>query len=708
MRKPPEGQNRLAFETSPYLLQHADNPVDWYPWGDEAFAKARTEGKPLLVSIGYSSCHWCHVMEHESFEDPTTAKVMNDSFVCVKVDREERPDVDEVYMGAVQLMGIHGGWPLNVFLTPDGTPFFGGTYFPPDQRYGRASWTDVLRQIAAAWRDKRDLVDEQGRQLLDALREETRDIAGTAAPEAAILAQAADSLVARFDARWGGFGGAPKFPPSLALQLLLRRFRQDRVPQHLLVVERTLRGMAEGGMYDQLGGGFHRYSVDERWLVPHFEKMLYDNAQLARVYVEAHQVTGEAMYARIARETLEWVLREMTEPSGGFRSATDADSDGREGAYFVWTKPEVETLLGAEAAIFVEAYGITDRGNFEDPHHPTEPGAPGPNVLHVAAEPGALGARHGHSPDSASASLAASRAKLAAARASRTYPGLDDKVLASWNALMISSFAYAGRVLGEPRFVAAATRAADHVLGAMRTKKGRLLRTWRKGEAKIPAFLEDHAFLALALLDLYEATFDVRWFREAESTARAMDALFRDAERGGWFHTPADGESLVTRPSSPFDSSIPSPNGAAALACARLAAFMGDPFWSERADGALRRFSIAMERAGPATVTLLLALDARLHPGGEVAFVGRAGDAKRVALVRPAREAFLPNTALAARDPSSPEDAALTIPLLAGKELVSGAPAAYVCREFACRAPVTKPDDVARAIRELRPEPEPR
>ncbi len=688
--------NRLASETSPYLLQHAGNPVDWHPWGDAAFDRARAENKPVLVSIGYSSCHWCHVMEHESFEDPDVAALMNERFVCVKVDREERPDVDEVYMTAVQLLGEHGGWPLNVFVTPSGEPFWGGTYFPPDRRFGRPGWREVLLQIAHAWEEKRGEVEAQGRRLTDALREESRAAPADAPPGDAAVAAALDTLVARYDPEWGGFGHAPKFPPALSLQLLLRRYRTGGDAKHLLVAEGTLRGMARGGMYDQLGGGFHRYSVDERWLVPHFEKMLYDNAQLARVYVEAWQVTGEARYARIARETLDWVLREMTGPEGGFFSATDADSDGREGLYFVWTRPEIDGLLGEDAALFAEAYGVTPEGNFEDPHHPPAPGAPGACVLHVAVPPDTLAARKGLDEADVAARLARCRARLLEARRSRTYPGLDDKVVTSWNALMIGALAYAGRALGEPRYVDAAVRSAEFVLTRLRTPEGRLLRTWRAGEAKIPAFLEDHAFLAGALLDVYEAVFDPRYWREAEAVARAMNALFRDPA-GGWFHTAEDGERLVARPAGGFDGSIPSANGAAASVCARLAAFTGDAFWHERTDAALRRFAPSVTRAPAAAISLLLALQARSSPGAEVAVVGAPGDDATRALVREAQRAFLPFGVLARLDPAAP-DVATAIPLLRGKTLAGGRPAAYVCRSFACRAPVTEPAALSAAL----------
>jgi len=699
-RPPPPGKNRLAFETSPYLLQHQDNPVDWYPWGDEAFARAKAEDKPVLVSIGYSSCHWCHVMEHESFEDPGIAAIMNELFVNVKVDREERPDVDEVYMTATQLMGQGGGWPLNVFVTPDGVPFFGGTYFPPEGRYGRPGWKDVLTRISEAWKTQREGIVEQNSRVIAALGGTAEFRAGESVPEEALLDEAAGQLATRFDEVWGGFGTAPKFPPSQAIQLLLRRHRRTGAERDLLMADRTLRRMAQGGMYDQLGGGFHRYSVDEKWLVPHFEKMLYDNALLARTYAEAHQLTGDPFFARVARETLDYVLREMTSPEGAFLSATDADSEGREGVYFVWTKPEIEELLGPDAPLFLRAYGVTAEGNFDDPHHPRRPGEPGMNVLHVAAEPESLAKLEGVPLAEVEERLARGRRVLLERRRERTYPGLDDKVLTDWNGLMISSMAYAGRALGEPRWVEAAGRAADFVLRDLRTGDGRLLRTHRAGVSRIPGFLSDHAFLAWGLLDLYEATFELRWFEASREIADEMNRRFWDDEEGGWFHTAADAETLIARLKGPADGAIPSANSVATRLMLRFAAMTGEAEPRERAERTIRLYRDTIERFPAGTMGFLLALDELQHEGGEVAFVGDLGRRATRDLVEPVHRAFLPGVVLALLDPESP-GAAEEIPLLRGKTLVDGAEAAYVCRNFACRAPVTTPDALEEAL-ELR------
>jgi uncharacterized protein YyaL (SSP411 family) len=695
------GRNRLARETSPYLLQHADNPVDWYPWGEEALARARAEDKPILVSIGYSSCHWCHVMEHECFEDERIAALMNELFVCVKVDREERPDVDEVYMTAVQLMGVGGGWPLNVFLTPDGRPFFGGTYFPPDDRFGRPGWPTVLRRVAELWRERRGELTEQAAHLVAAIDSTSRFVAAEAVPEARLLEEARRHLAAAFDEVHGGFGEAPKFPPTSSLQLLLRRHRRGGAAEDLRMVDRTLRAMAQGGIRDQLGGGFHRYSTDERWLVPHFEKMLYDNAQLARVYVEAWQVTSDERHAGTARETLDYVLRELTDEQGGFRSATDADSEGREGVYFVWRRVEIEQLLGEDAALFCRAYGVTVDGNFEDVHHPRMPGEQGMNVLHLPVPLEELAVREKLSVQELDARLAANRAVLFRHRQKRVYPALDDKVIASWNGLMIGSLAYAGRALDEPRYVEAAERAASFVLRDMRAEDGSLLRTWRGGQAKIPAFLEDHAFLASAFLDLYEATFDARWLAEARAMAEEMNRLFWDESAAGWRHTAAGGETLVAAVKSPADGSIPGGNGVAAQVMLRLAVLLGDGSAAERAERTLRLFASSMERFPGGTVGLLLALDLLIHEDGEIAFVGPSSDPATRALVRTAHRAFLPGTALALLDPTSPGSGERTIPLLEGKTLVDGRPAAYVCRNYACRAPVTTDEALANALAEL-------
>ena len=699
MPTPPPGQNRLAFETSPYLLQHASNPVDWYPWGEEAFRRAREEDKPLIISIGYSSCHWCHVMEHECFEVPEIAAVMNEHFICVKVDREERPDVDEIYMTAVRMMGLGGGWPLNVFVTPEGTPFFGGTYFPPKSYSNRLGWPDLLIRISQGWKEQRESILEQGTRLREALAASQGMAPADSLPGIDALERATAGLETNFDRRHGGFGGAPKFPPHLALPFLLGRHARTGDDSLLVIVERTLDAMDRGGIHDQLGGGFHRYSTDEEWLVPHFEKMLYDNAQLARAYTEAWQVTGNERWAATARSTLDYVLAEMTEPEGGFRSATDADSDGREGVYFVWKKPEVDELLGDGAALFSRVYGVSVHGDFVDVHHPTPPGEPGMNVLHLPVPLEEAAAREGLTVEELEARLAPLRERLLESRRTRTYPGLDDKILTAWNGLMIGAMAYAGRALDEPRYVAAAERAADFVLANMKDDRGRLLRTHRGGRSKIPAFLEDHVFLADALLDLYEATYDSRWLGEARAIAEDTNRHFGDDEEGGWFHTADDAEELITRTMSGTDGAEPGGNGVGARVMLRLASFTGEKAYEERADAAFRKFASLMTRAPAATLGLLRALDDRLHEDGESVIDGRPKAAGTRALLRAVNARFLPGTVLALLDPEDPTGGGSDAePLLEGKTLVGGAEAVYICRNYSCRAPVTDREALAAAL----------
>jgi uncharacterized protein YyaL (SSP411 family) len=692
------GKNRLASETSPYLLQHADNPVDWYPWGEAAFAKAKAENKPILVSIGYSSCHWCHVMEHESFEDESIAKLMNELFVCVKVDREERPDVDEIYMSAIHMMGQQGGWPLNVFLTPGGEPFFGGTYFPPETRYGRIGWPELLKSVAEIWKTRREDVGAQAGEVTQALQRMSLYETVSALPEAELFQRASDQVLARYDSTDGGFGGAPKFPPHETLEFLLRRHARSGNRREREVVDHTLKAMARGGIYDQLGGGFHRYSVDEKWLVPHFEKMLYDNAQLARIYVGAYQLTRDPEHARIAREVLDYVLREMTGKKGAFYSATDADSEGREGKFFVWTKAEIESLLGEDAVLFNRAYGVTEEGNFEDPHHPPAPSEKGMNVLHLVYTADEVAKQEKIAPEEAAKRLESARRTLLAARAKRVPPGLDDKVLVSWNGLMIGALAYAGRVLDEPRYVDAAERAADFILKEMRTRDGRLLRTWREGQAKIPAFLEDYAFLADALLDLYEATFELRRLRQAKEVASEMNRLFADDEGGAWYHTAADATDLVARVKTPTDAATPSANAVAVQVMIRLGALTGDSPATERAERTLRVFHDAMDRYPGATMGLLIGLDLLLHEDGEIAIVGDPKKKSTQELLKTVNAAFIPGMLLALRHPGAGPEEENLIPLLKGKTLVGGAEAAYVCENYACQAPVTTPGDLEKAL----------
>ena len=557
--------NTLAAETSPYLRQHAENPVDWLPWGETALARARAEDKPLLVSIGYSSCHWCHVMERESFEDPRTAELMNASFVCVKVDREERPDVDALYMEAVQGMTGQGGWPLNVFLTPEQLPFYGGTYFPPEPRHGMPAWTEVLNAIAESWSENREQIRAGGEKLREGLSGGARLSPSPEPIDARALELAVARLAESYDARNGGFGGAPKFPQASTIEFLLLRGEREMALE-------TLRAMAGGGIHDQIGGGFARYSVDAGWTVPHFEKMLYDNALLARAYLHGFMAFGESALEDVCRDTLDWALREMRGPEGGFHSALDADTEGVEGRFYVWSAAELRDVLDADADAAIAWLGVSEAGNFLDPHHPE----PGLNVL-TDRGPRPEGAG-GQGPSRESI-----RERLFAARERRQRPALDDKRLTSWNALMITALADAGAALDEPAYLRAAAECAQFVLRDLRDERGRLLRTYNDGRAKIDAFLEDHAFLLEALIALFEATCEERWFHEATALADQMIDRFEDPERGGFFSTASDGEELITRRKDLEDTPIPSGSSSAAVGLLRLADLTGEPAYERHA-----------------------------------------------------------------------------------------------------------------------------
>jgi uncharacterized protein YyaL (SSP411 family) len=657
--------NALAHETSPYLLQHRDNPVDWLPWGSEALGRARDEDRPLLVSIGYSSCHWCHVMERESFEDPATARLMNERFVCVKVDREERPDVDALYMEAVQAMTGHGGWPLNVFLTPEQIPFFGGTYWPPEPRMNMPSWRQILAAVAQAWDERRGEIREQGQRMAGRLAGGALLRPSEQPLRAATLDAAVEALAGQFDSVQGGFGGAPKFPPHATLAFLLRRaaVRGTDTPEGRMALM-TLRSMAGGGIHDQVGGGFARYAVDARWTVPHFEKMLYDNALLARAYLHGWQLSGDPLLRRTAEETLGWALREMRAPDGGFYSALDADSEGVEGRFYVWTLDELRDALDpADAEAAVAWFGASARGNFE-----------GSNVL------------ESRGPEPPPEQRARIRSRLLEVRERRVRPGLDDKRLASWNALMIGALADAGAVLGRDDLLQAAREAAAFVLERMRTPEGRLLRTFNAGEARLNAYLEDHAFLLEALLTLYEATFEERWFAEARALGDALLERFADPEHGGFFSTSSDHEQLVARRKDLEDAPIPSGASAAAFGLLRLAALTGEAAYERQAESQLQLLHELVERHPTAFGHLLQALDFRLAPVREVAL---AGDAAGVtALAGVVRERLRPHLVLAARVDGAPS----AVPLLEGREAVDGSAAAYVCERFACRLPVTDAD----------------
>ena len=600
--------NALAQETSPYLRQHAENPVDWLPWGPAALARAHAEDKPLLVSIGYSACHWCHVMERESFEDPRTASLMNESFVCVKVDREERPDVDALYMEAVQGMTGHGGWPLNVFLTPEQLPFYGGTYFPPDARHGMPAWTQVLQAIAESWEQSREEIRAGGERLRERLSGGAQLSPSDQPLDPRTLEQAVATLAESFDARHGGFGRAPKFPQAPVLELLL--LRDDGRTMALT----TLHAMAGGGIHDQLGGGFARYSVDASWTVPHFEKMLYDNALLARAYLHGWQRSQDARLRAVCVDTLEWALREMRGPEGGFYSALDADSEGVEGRFYVWSLAELTDVLGADSDAAIAWLGVTEQGNFTDPHHPgtqREALGPGLNVLTDRAITG------GPAPDRETSERI--RERLLAAREQRERPALDDKRLTSWNALMISALADAGAALEERRYLDAAVACAEFLQRDMRDQRGRLLRSYNHGQAKINAYLEDHAFLLEALIALFEATCEERWFRQATALADEIIARFADPDKGGFFSTAADGEALIVRRKDLEDSPIPSGSSSAAAGLLRLSQLSGSDEYERHALGALALVAEIAPRHPTAFGHLLQALHWHFAPARPIA-----------------------------------------------------------------------------------------
>jgi uncharacterized protein YyaL (SSP411 family) len=673
--------NRLSGESSLYLRQHAENPVEWYPWGEEALARSRDEDRPILLSIGYSSCHWCHVMAHESFEDEATAAVMNELFVCVKVDREERPDIDALYMQATLSLAGQGGWPMTVFLTPEGRPFYAGTYFPPVARGGLPAFADLCRAIAGAYRNRREDVESQAAEVARRLGAAAARPPSSDPLDTQILDDAVVGLARIFDPLEGGFGGAPKFPPSLALEyLLLRLWRRPDDHHSREMVELTLGKMAAGGMYDQVGGGFHRYSVDGHWLVPHFEKMLYDNALLARDYALAHRVTGSPEHRRVAEETLDYLLREMRLPDGGFAAAQDADSPGGEGAFFVWTPQELAALLSPEQARAVTLrYGVRPEGNFE-----------GATILHVAVTMDDVIAQIG---PEAPELIAQAREILYAARSERPAPARDDKVVTAWNGLAIAAFADAGVLLGRPGYVEAAEAAAAFVLGAL-VVDGRLRRVHTTAGAAHLGQLDDHADLCHGLLRLYDATAAPRWLTAARELADQMIALFADPVGGGFFYAGSDGEPLLARTRELEDHPTPAGNSQAAHVLLRLADLTGETALAEHALGALRMVRGEMARFPQAFGTALIALDHHLSERRQIAVAGPSGDPRTAALVSAAREGARPFDALAVGDPSDPA-ASEAAPLLGGRPLVDGAPAAYVCRGVTCRAPVTSPAELA-------------
>ncbi|MBI1801053.1 MAG: thioredoxin domain-containing protein [Chloroflexi bacterium] len=697
--------NHLIHETSPYLLQHAHNPVEWYAWGPEALSRAKAEDKPILLSIGYSACHWCHVMEHESFEDEETARVMNAHFVSIKVDREERPDLDAIYMQAVQAISGHGGWPMTMFLTPDGQPFYGGTYYPPEPRHGMPAFTQVLQSVAQAYRQRRG-------DVLKSAGELTRQLAAQASASlkreeliGTIIADAVAAFEAQYDRAQGGFGGAPKFPQPMNLEFLLRIYQRTRYPAALAMVEKTLQAMARGGLYDQLGGGFHRYSVDAQWLVPHFEKMLYDNAQLARLYLHAYQATGKAFYARIATETLDYVLREMTHPQGGFYSTQDADSEGEEGKFYVWSPAEITAVLGAEdARIFAAYYDVDARGNFE-----------GKTILNVPRDEEAVAQSLKIPVERLRAVIAEARPRLYAAREQRVHPGRDEKVLTAWNGLMLAAFAEAARVLDRDDYREAAVRNAEFLLenltprpplltdvvrrgGAEGGGEARLLRSWKDGKAKLNGYLEDYANLIDGLLALYEATFEARWLLDARRLTETIIAQFWSDELGGFYDTGNDHESLIARPRDVFDNATPSGGAVAALALQRLAVMFGEVDYARRAVESLKGVSALMKRYPHGLGQWLNALDFYLSHPKEIAVVGDLAQADTRALLAAVFGPYLPNKVVMHQADASARGGAMampTSPLLEGKDRIEGRATAYVCENYTCQSPVTDPRELA-------------
>jgi len=692
--------NALARETSPYLLQHADNPVEWLPWGREAFARAREEEKPILLSIGYSSCHWCHVMAHESFEDPETAARMNEGFVCVKVDREERPDVDQVYMQAVQAMTGGGGWPLTVFLTPEGKPYYGGTYFPPEPRHGMPSFPQVLDAAGNAFRNRRDEVEEASRELVEALgkamaTEEEEEASPGAEEDLELVRHALGTAAAQHDPVHGGFGSAPKFPQASTLDFLLRCHEaagrlgggQGEVAP-LEIVDRTLGAMARGGIRDHLAGGFHRYSVDARWHVPHFEKMLYDNALLARLYLDAWKATGEEEHRETATSTLEWLLAEMRSPAGGFYAALDADTEGEEGRFYVWSAREVHEALDEERArIFAAFYDVREGGNWE-----------GTNVLRRTGDAEGLARAEGLELDELRTILADARTRLRARREERERPFRDEKVLVAWNALAIRAFAAAGAALERSDFLDAAREAAHFLLDALR-RDGVLLHSWKDGEARVEGFLDDWAGLGNALLDLHEATLEPRWLEPVEWIVEGVLQRFWEEGEGVFYDAPSDGEPLVVRPRDPMDNPTPSGSSLAAELLLRASLLTGKEGWAEVAGRALSRSAPSVERYPLAFGAHLSALLFHRVPPVEVALVGTREDEGTAALLATLHRRYLPRRLVVGRSPE--EELPLESPLLTGRGAREGRATAYVCRAYACRAPATSAEALARRLEEV-------
>jgi len=670
--------NKLADETSPYLLQHRDNPVDWYPWGSEALERARREDRPILLSIGYAACHWCHVMAHESFEDEATARVMNERFINIKVDREERPDIDGIYMQAVQAMTGHGGWPMTVFLTPDGEPFYGGTYFPPEDRHGMPSFQTVLTSVHNAYVHQKDRVERTAAAMREVYANASAPARSTGTVTAQTLERAYRGIAQRIDLRHGGLEGAPKFPPTMTLDFMLRYWRRTDTEWAREMVLHSFRKMARGGIYDQVGGGFARYAVDAVWLVPHFEKMLYDNALLVRLGAHLWQATGDAEVRRVTEETIDWLRREMTSPDGGFYSSLDADSEGHEGKFYVWTAEELDALLGDDAELMKSYYGVTRTGNFE-----------GKSILFVPFDPAQVAGRAGVSEGELAATIERTKRTLYDVRARRVWPGLDDKILAGWNGLMLRGLAEAARVFGREEDRALAVRSGEFLFARM-VRDGRALRSYKDGQARLAGYLEDHAALGLGALALYELTFDRQWLDHARAMCDAMIEWFWDEKASAFYDTAHDHETLVTRPRDVTDNAMPSGTSLAADLMVRIAEVTGDAELRRAASIVMETFAEPLVRHGPAFGHMLGVADMLVHGAVEVALMGRPGEGDFDALARAVAGQYVPSLVLAGGAPAEGDQ----IGLLAEREMQNGRATAYVCRQFTCDAPVTDPAEL--------------
>jgi uncharacterized protein YyaL (SSP411 family) len=686
MKKEPKYTNRLIHETSPYLLQHVHNPVDWYPWGEEALSRAKKEDKPILLSIGYSSCHWCHVMENESFENEAIAKIMNERFINIKVDREERPDLDELYMNAVQVMTGGGGWPMTVFLTPDLVPFHAGTYFPPEDRGGMPGFPKVLVVVSDYYRNHRGEVDRMVAQVKNALQQIVEIVPSQEAIDEKILVKAFETFESQFDSTYGGFGRAPKFPSSMALSFLLRYWKRTGSKEALRMVEVSLEKMVNGGIYDHLGGGFHRYSVDERWLIPHFEKMLYDNALLSRTYFEAYQATRKERYRRIAEEVLNYVIREMKSPEGGFYSTQDADSEGEEGKFYVWRRDQIKEVLGKEKGTpFCAYYGVTPQGNFEG----------GASVLNIASSLEKVSELYGVSVPELEEVLEEGRKKLFAEREKRIRPGRDEKILTSWNGLMISSFVDGFKVTNNDQYLNVARKAAHFILDEMR-KDGHLMRVFNQGKCQVKGYSEDYAFFIQALIDLYEATFEIDWFKEADDLNRRMIHQFWDERNGGFFFTGRENELLIARSKKPYDNATPSSNSVALFNLIRLGYLTGEESLKQKAEQIIRLFYEFLSEHPSGFAHMLSGLSFFLNPE-EIGIIGSKNDLRVKSMLQEIYRAYLPNKILSLKDPQEPIEGSW-FPFLKEKGATE-VPTAFVCKKFTCLPPVRNEEELKKILK---------